>query len=44
MAAARIRTPARNLEVNDFGGTVGGPVWIPKLYNGKNKTFLLLQL
>ena len=24
---------------NDFGGSVGGPVWIPKLYNGKNKTF-----
>jgi hypothetical protein len=24
---------------HDFGGSVGGPVWIPKLYNGKNKTF-----
>lgn len=24
---------------NDFGGTLGGPVSIPKLYNGKNKTF-----
>jgi len=24
---------------NDFGGTFGGPVWIPKVYNGKNKTF-----
>src|SRR5258708_1972252 len=24
---------------NDFGATVGGPVWIPKIYNGKNKTF-----
>ncbi len=24
---------------NDFGGTVGGPVIIPKLYNGKNKSF-----
>ena len=24
---------------NEFGGVVGGPVWIPKLYNGKNKTF-----
>src|SRR5260370_22161689 len=23
---------------NEFGGVVGGPVWIPKLYNGKNKT------
>ena len=24
---------------NNFGVTAGGPVWIPKLYNGKNKTF-----
>lgn len=24
---------------NDFGATAGGPVWIPKVYNGKNKTF-----
>jgi hypothetical protein len=24
---------------NDFGATVGGPVWIPKVYNGRNKTF-----
>jgi hypothetical protein len=27
------------LKQSDFGGTLGGPVWIPKLYNGKNKTF-----
>ncbi|HXP83931.1 MAG TPA: TonB-dependent receptor [Bryobacteraceae bacterium] len=24
---------------NDFGGTLGGPVWIPKVYDGRNKTF-----
>src|SRR5580658_5224394 len=24
---------------NDFGGTLGGPIIIPKIYNGKNKTF-----
>jgi len=24
---------------NDFGATIGGPVFIPKVYNGKNKTF-----
>src|SRR6185437_9192931 len=24
---------------NQFGGTIGGPVVIPKLYNGKDKTF-----
>lgn len=24
---------------NVFGGTLGGPVWIPKVYNGRNRTF-----
>ena len=24
---------------NDFGVNFGGPVWIPKIYNGKDKTF-----
>jgi hypothetical protein len=24
---------------NQFGGTIGGPVVIPKLYNGRNRTF-----
>lgn len=24
---------------NEFGGSIGGPIVIPKLYNGKNKTF-----
>lgn len=28
---------------NDFGGTVGGPVWIPKIYNGRNKTFFFFN-
>ena len=27
---------------NMFGGTVGGPVVLPKIYNGKNKTFFFL--
>ena len=27
------------LRYNQYGGTVGGPVFIPKLYNGKNRTF-----
>jgi hypothetical protein len=27
----------------DYGGTIGGPVWIPKLYNGKNKTFFFFN-
>jgi hypothetical protein len=28
---------------NDFGATVGGPVWIPKVYNGKDKTFFFFS-
>src|SRR5215471_6052338 len=24
---------------NDFGFNLGGPVWLPKIYNGKDKTF-----
>lgn len=28
---------------NQFGGTVGGPIYIPKLYNGKNKTFFFFS-
>src|SRR5438477_11581201 len=29
---------------NDFGFTVGGPVWIPKIYRGRNKTFFFFSL
>ncbi|HZU25520.1 MAG TPA: TonB-dependent receptor, partial [Bryobacteraceae bacterium] len=28
---------------NDYGGTFGGPVWIPKLYNGRDKTFFFFS-
>ncbi len=28
---------------NQFGGTLGGPVYIPKLYNGKDKTFFFVS-
>ncbi len=35
--------PARDqLKRNQFGGTLGGPVVIPRLYNGKNKTFFFM--
>lgn len=29
---------------NNYGFTVGGPVMIPKVYNGKNRTFFLFAL
>ena len=32
-------TPIPALRQNDFGGTFGGPIWIPKLYSGRDRTF-----
>ena len=29
---------------NDFGGNFGGPVIIPKVYNGRNKTFIFVNM
>ena len=29
---------------NDYGFSVGGPVWIPKIYNGRNRTFFFFNL
>ena len=31
------------LRLNQFGGTVGGPVLLPKIYNGRNRTFWLFN-
>ena len=28
----------------NYGGSFGGPVWIPKLYNGRDKTFFFFAL
>jgi hypothetical protein len=37
---AGTRTTTRQ---NEFGATAGGPVFIPKLYNGKDKTFFFVS-
>jgi len=37
----KIRRPP--LRYNDFGGTVGGPVWIPKIYEQRDKTFFFVS-
>jgi hypothetical protein len=36
---AATNRPFPTLKYNQFSLTAGGPVYIPKLYNGKNKTF-----
>lgn len=36
-------TPEPALRQNDFGGTLGGPVEIPRLYHGKDKTFFFVS-
>ena len=42
--AAQPYTGLKNaIHQNDFGFTVGGPVWIPKIYNGTNKTFFFFN-
>jgi hypothetical protein len=32
-----------SLRQNDFGGTLGGPIWLPKLYNGKKQSFFFVS-
>ncbi len=39
-AYSHIRNKVR---IHDRGGTAGGPVWIPKVYNGKDKTFFFFS-
>jgi hypothetical protein len=34
-----LNEPKVELHQNDFGGTFGGPLWIPRLYKGTDKTF-----
>src|SRR5437660_4182777 len=31
------------LRYHDFGGTIGGPIWIPKIYEQKTKTFFFFS-
>jgi Carboxypeptidase regulatory-like domain len=36
-------TPFPTFRLNQFGGSLGGPVVIPKVYNGKDKTFFFID-
>src|SRR3712207_7554766 len=33
------RSPRSDFNYDRWGGSFTGPVWIPKLYNGRNRTF-----
>jgi hypothetical protein len=35
--------PQGLVNYNDFGGTIGGPVVLPHIYNGRNKTFFFFS-
>jgi hypothetical protein len=35
--------PRQRDSQHDFGGNLGGPVWIPKIYNGRNRTFFFFN-
>ncbi len=36
-------TPFPSFRYNQFGGSFGGPVVLPKMYNGRNKTFFFVD-
>ena len=40
-ASTHFQPTKPELRQNQFGYVLGGPVWIPKIYDGRNKTFFL---
>jgi hypothetical protein len=43
LAPGAARSPKPDLRQNQFGFVLGGPVWIPKLYKGTNRTFFMFN-
>src|SRR5262249_45869497 len=39
----RARQARAALRYNRFGGSIGGPIWIPKVYDGRNRTFIFFD-
>jgi hypothetical protein len=39
----RAGNPRAPFRMNQFGGTIGGPIAIPKLYNGRDRTFFFFS-
>src|SRR5215469_4526323 len=42
-APAATGNPRARNRRNDYGFTIGGPAWIPKVYNGRDKTFFFFN-
>jgi Carboxypeptidase regulatory-like domain len=42
-AIAKVDSTPPRLNRNQFGGNIGGPVYIPHIYNGHNKTFFFFN-
>ena len=42
-AKAHFNLPIPELRQNQFGFVLGGPIYIPKVYDGRNKTFFLVN-
>jgi outer membrane receptor protein involved in Fe transport len=42
-APGAARSKKNSLRQNDFGGVLTGPLWIPKVYDGHNKTFFMVN-
>ena len=42
-ALAKADAKSPRLNRNQFGANIGGPVWIPHVYNGKDKTFFFFN-
>src|SRR5262245_28546817 len=40
----RNNVPRSIVRHNEYGGTFGGPVYIPKLYNGRDRTFFFILM
>ena len=36
-------SPIPPFKMNQFGFSFGGPVWLPKIYNGRNRTFFFMD-
>lgn len=42
-AAKQLGQARAKQRLNNFGGTVGGPIFIPKIYDGRNKSFFFIS-